>query len=177
MACGGSMTLFYEPVSSKRLLTIFGAGHVGRALARVAYEAGWSIRVVDDRDGIFDNSFFPKQTECVAAPYIDFIQNQQFSENDWLAIVTPKHSYDESVLRAVIASQAKYIGMMGSPKKVKEVMAKLNSDGIYENLLKKVYAPIGLNIGTETPSEIAIAIVGEMLALLHGISEIKFCSR
>jgi xanthine dehydrogenase accessory factor len=176
MICGGSMTLYYEPVLPVRLLTIFGGGHVGRALSRVAAEAGWRIRVIDDRDGVFDNNYFPECTEFITANYLDFCNDQLFGDNDWLAIVTPKHNHDESVLEAVAASDAKYIGMMGSPKKVKEIRTSLIEQGITKELLKKVHAPIGLNIGTETPGEIAVAIVGEMLAVLHDVSEVKRCS-
>jgi len=177
MICGGSMTLYYEPVLPVRLLTIFGGGHVGRALSRVAAEAGWRILVVDDREGVFDNKYFPDEAEFITTNYLDFCKSQQFGKNDWLAIVTPKHKHDESVLEAVAASDAKYIGMMGSPKKVKEIKTSLIEQGINEVLLNKVHAPIGLNIGTETPGEIAVAIVGEMLAILHNVSEVKRCSK
>ncbi len=177
MICGGSMTLYYEPVQPVRLLTIFGGGHVGRSLSRVASEAGWRIRVVDDRDGVFDKKYFPDNAEFVSANYLDFCKNQHFGENDWLAIVTPKHKHDESVLKAVITSDANYFGMMGSPKKVKEIKTSLLKQGIDEKFINKVHAPIGLNIGTETPGEIAVAIVGEMLAELYNVSKVKRCSR
>ena len=176
MICGGSMTLYYEPVLPMRLLTIFGGGHVGRALSRVANEAGWLVRVVDERDGVFDTKFFPVSAEFINENYLEFIDKHKFGENDWLAIVTPKHKYDESVLKAVITSDAKYIGMMGSSKKVKEVKTNLAQQGVNENLLSKVHTPIGLNIGTETPGEIAVAIVGEMLALRNQVKDVKSCS-
>jgi xanthine dehydrogenase accessory factor len=176
MVCGGAMTLFYEPVLPVRQLTIFGGGHVGRALSRIATEAGWRLRVIDDRDGVFDNKYFPHDAELITADYLGYCKSHQFGKNDWLAIVTPKHNHDESVLKAVAASDAKYIGMMGSPKKVKEIKASLIEQGINEVLLNKVHTPIGLNIGTETPGEIAVAIVGEMLAVLHDVSEVKRCS-
>lgn len=175
MSCGGSMTLFFEPVVPDRILTIFGGGHVGRALARVASEAGWRIRVIDEREGVLDPNFFPAEAELISDKYLKFISNTTFGQNDWIVIVTPKHSNDEQVLEAVIHHPANYIGMMGSPKKVKEVMGNLQQKGIDENLLNQVYAPIGLNIGTETPGEIAVSIVAEMLAVLHRINEVKSC--
>ncbi|MBC8180899.1 XdhC family protein [candidate division KSB1 bacterium] len=177
MICGGSMTLYYEPVQPVRLLTIFGGGHVGRALSRIASEAGWRIRIIDDRDGVFDKKYFPDEAEFITTNYLDYCKSQQFGENDWLAIVTPKHKHDESVLGSVINSDARYIGMMGSPKKVKEIKTSLLEKGMDEELLKKVHAPIGLNIGTETPGEIAVAIVGEMLAELYNVNEVKRCSK
>jgi xanthine dehydrogenase accessory factor len=177
MICGGSMTLFFEPVLPDRVLTIFGGGHVGRAVARVAYEAGWRIRVVDDREGVLDPQFFSAQAELITEKYLNFIASQDFGANDWLVIVTPKHSHDEQVLEAVINSSAAYVGMMGSPKKVKEVMQHLKQKGISEQILSKAHAPIGLNIGTETPGEIAVSIVSEMLAVLHQVKEVRSCSK
>ena len=177
MVCGGSMTLFFEPVLPDRILTIFGGGHVGRAVARVAFEAGWRIRVIDEREGVLDPQFFPQQAELIHEKYASYLHDQNFGSNDWLVIVTPKHGNDEQVLEAVIHSAAAYIGMMGSPKKVKEVMNSLKGKGIAETILKKAHAPIGLNIGTETPGEIAVSIVAEMLSVLHQVQEIKACSK
>lgn len=177
MICGGTMTLFFEPVLPDRVLTIFGGGHVGRAVARVAYEAGWRIRVVDERDSVLDPQFFSTQAELIADKYLKYIAGQNFGQNDWLVIVTPKHSNDEQVLEAVINAPAAYIGMMGSQKKVQEVMENLKRKGFSEDVLKKVRAPIGLNIGTETPGEIAVSIVAEMLAVMNQIKEVKFCSK
>ncbi len=177
MVCGGSMTIFFEPVLPERLLTVFGGGHVGRAIARVATEAGWRVRVVDERSGVLDPQYFPASAELIAEKYSAFIQRQSFGPNDWLVIVTPMHQHDEQVLEAVIESPAAYIGMMGSPRKVKEVMSSLRQKGIPEHRLQAVHAPIGLNIGTETPGEIAVSIVAEMMAALHKITDIKSCSR
>ena len=177
MICGGSMMLFFEPVLPDRLLTIFGGGHVGRALSRVCSEAGWRIKVVDERKGILDKNFFPESAELICEKYLNFLNNQKYGANDWLVIVTPQHKHDEIVLGAVIHFPAKYIGMMGSPQKVKQVKTSLKQKGITEELLKKVYAPIGLNIGTETPGEIAVAIVGEMLAIMNQVKDVRSCSK
>jgi xanthine dehydrogenase accessory factor len=176
MTCGGTMTLFFEPVLPDRTLTIFGGGHVGRAIARVAFEAGWRVCVIDERESVLDPQFFPQPIELIHEKYKTYIHNQNFGPNDWLVIVTPKHGNDEEVLEAVVKSPAAYIGMMGSPKKVKEVMDNLKQKGIPEDILQKAHAPIGLNIGTETPGEIAVSIVAEMLAVFHRVNEIKHCS-
>ena len=173
MVCGGSMTFFFEPVLPDRILTIFGGGHVGRAVARVAQEAGWKVRVIDEREGALDPQFFPDQAELIADDYLSYVSNSNFCANDWIVIVTPKHKHDELVLESVIHHPAAYIGMMGSPKKVKEVLTSLKAKGISDDILKKAHAPIGLNIGTETPGEIAVSIVAEMLAELYKVKEIK----
>ncbi len=176
MMCGGTMTLFFEPVLTAHLLTIFGGGHVGKALAKIAHETGWSIRIVDDRDGILDPNQFPENTKLIAQKYVRFIEDTQFSSNDWLVIATPQHQHDELVLENVVNLLVRYIGMMGSAKKVKQIFDNLSKKGISTLALEKVHAPIGLNIGTETPGEIAISIVSEMLAIRNGIEKIGFCS-
>ena len=177
MSCGGTMTLFFEPVLSERLLTIFGGGHVGRALANVASIAGWQIRVIDEREGILDKKYFPEQAELIYNKYTTFIKNTKLSSNDWLTIVTPKHKNDEEVLELIIKQPVVYIGMMGSPKKVKEIKANLVKKDISEKYLSKIFAPIGLNVGIETPGEIAVSIVAEMLSVYYQINKIKSCSK
>lgn len=177
MICGGTMSLYFEPVKPSRVLTIFGGGHVGRSLARVANEAGWQIRVVDEREGIFETNYFPENAELTQDSFANFLAHTEFGSNDWIAIVTPRHKNDEQVLEAMIQSPVAYIGMMGSPKKVNEIKTNLIEKGISQEDLDNVHAPIGLNIGTETPGEIAISIVSEMLALLNDVQTIKSCSR
>ncbi|NOZ60451.1 MAG: hypothetical protein GXO74_02110 [Calditrichaeota bacterium] len=177
MICGGKMTIFYEPVLPEKRLTIFGGGHVGRAIANVANEAGWKIRVVDEREEIVDKDFFPENCELICAQFQNYLEKVEISANDWLVIVTPRHSKDELVLEKVISSPARYIGAMGSPKKIREMRQNLIKKGISEKLIEKVHAPIGLNIGTETPGEIAVAIVAEMLAVLHDVPMIRSCSQ
>ena len=177
MICGGAMTLFFEPIYPQRRLTIFGGGHVGRAIAHVAYIAGWQIKVIDHRQEVLEPALFPEHAELITSNYADYIKTIVFNSNDWLVIVTPKHKYDEEVLELLFQQQVAYLGMMGSVAKVTDVMTNLKTKGISEKLLAHVHAPIGLNIGTETPGEIAVAIVAEMQAVLHGITEVISCTK
>lgn len=177
MACGGKMTLFYEPILPQRRVTIFGGGHVGRAISQAAHLAGWQVKVVDHRPEVLDSQFFHVNADLVAAEYPDYIKATSFNENDWIVIVTHKHKYDQDVVEQLIQHNVAYLGMMGSDTKVKQVMKNLKSKGIGDDRLSRVYAPIGLNIGTETPGEIAIAIVAEMMAVLNGITEVKSCRK
>ncbi len=175
MTCGGSMSLFYEPILPQRRLTIFGGGHVGRAIAHVAVIAGWQVSVVDHRKGVLDPTYFPADIDLLAMDYLVFVQGKNFDTNDWLVIVTPKHEFDEAVLQLLISKDYAYLGLMGSNRKVGEIMTNLKNKGLNEELLAKVHAPIGLNFGKETPGEIAVAIVGEMLACLYGIETVASC--
>jgi len=177
MICGGTMTLFYEPIYPEKRLTIFGGGHVGRAIAHVAFIAGWQVKVVDHRQEVLEPSFFPGQVELISSDYSNFIQSNSFGKNDWLVIVTPKHKFDEQVLELLIDFDTAYLGMMGSATKVSDILKNLQSRGISEKLLQRVYTPIGLNIGKETPGEIAVAIVAEMLTVLYRINEVTSCSK
>ncbi len=173
MSCGGTMTVFFEPVLPQNLLTIFGGGHVGRALAQAASVADWRIRVVDNREFVLDPSAFPPNSELIFAEYPEFIKNATFTGADWLVIATPRHQYDAEVLALIIDQPVAYLGMMGSEKKVQQVKTELAKKGIGIEAFMNVHAPIGLNIGTETPGEIAISIVAEMLAVKNKIKEIR----
>lgn len=175
MSCGGTMTMYFEPIYPQRKLTIFGGGHVGRAIAPAAMIAGWHVTVVDQRAEVLDDKYFSKDVQLIHADYADYITNSHFDTSDWIVIVTPQHKFDQEVLEMFINQKIAYLGMMGSDKKVKEVMKNLSEKGYPEERLVHVYAPIGLNIGRETPGEIAISIVSQMLAVLNGIEEIISC--
>ncbi|MBN1153543.1 XdhC family protein [candidate division KSB1 bacterium] len=175
MSCGGAMTLFYEPFYPQRHLTIFGGGHVGRALSHAARVAGWKVTVVDHRPEVLNREFFPDEVELISQAYSSYIESNSFDETDWIVIVTPQHQYDEDVLRNMLPHRVAYMGMMGSITKVSEIRTSLLNKGIKAHELTHVHAPIGLNIGTETPGEIAISIVAEMQAVLHRLDTIKSC--
>lgn len=175
MSCGGTMTMYFEPISPQRKLTIFGGGHVGRAIAPAALIAGWQVVVIDQRVEVLDHKFFPDEAELIHSDYAGYIESHKFSGSDWIVIVTPQHKYDQEVLEMFMNQKVAYLGMMGSDKKVKEVMNNLKKKGYPEDQLASVYAPVGLNLGRETPGEIAISIVSQMLAELNGIEEIISC--
>ena len=175
MSCGGSMTLFFEPYFPQRRLTIFGGGHVGRALSHAARVAGWKVVVVDHRAEVLDKAYFPNDTELISQPYSSYIETHSFSEHDWIVIVTPLHQYDQEVLHLLISKELAYLGMMGSDTKVNEIRTNLIKLGLKSEDFHHVHAPIGLNIGRETPGEIAISIVAEMQAVLHNIDVIAKC--
>ncbi|MEE4311551.1 MAG: XdhC/CoxI family protein [candidate division KSB1 bacterium] len=173
MSCGGSMTLYFEPNFPGHRLTIFGGGHVGRAIVPVAAIAGWQVTVVDQREEVLDQKFFPDDARLIHSDYTDYIKSSRFDSHDWIVIVTPQHKFDQDVLELFIDQKCAYLGMMGSDVKVKEVMDNLQSKGYKEDQLSTVYAPIGLNIGRETPGEIAISIVSQMLSVLNNVKEIR----
>ncbi len=175
MLCGGAMTLYYEPVLPARRAIIFGGGHVGRAIAQVAAIAGWTVIVVDHRAEVLDPVQFPQHASLIHSEYHEYIQSHPFTAHDWIIIVTHKHSFDQQVLEAVLPLDVAYIGMMGSKRKVTKVLQELLNNGVTKKQLERVRTPIGLNIGKETPGEIAVSIVAEMMAVRENITQIAPC--
>lgn len=156
---------FLEPVLDRPHLTVFGAGHIAQPLVKICSLLDFNITVVDDREEFLNFENFPTADQLLTLPYKEFFENANIKENDFLVIVTRGHQYDYQVLKNVINSKAKYIGMIGSSRKIKTVYDQLRDDGISEEKLNNVHAPIGLDIGSETPAEIAVAIAAEIVAV------------
>jgi xanthine dehydrogenase accessory factor len=163
MLCGGSVEVFVDVAASRQRIVIIGAGHVGLALARLADFAGFRVAVVDERGELITKERFPMAAELYCRE--DLIDALDLIPADPdAAIVIATHSDDERALRTMIKRQWSYLGMLGSRRKVKLLFEKLEREGTPETLLKKVRAPVGLDIAAETPEEIAISILAEILA-------------
>ncbi len=161
--CGGSCEVFIEPILPRLTLYIFGAGHVGQPLAKIGKIAGFRIVVIDDREEFANKARFPDADEILVTDFSKVKERLKFSKRSCFIIATRGHENDLEVLRAFIESDLLYIGMIGSKRKVKEVFESLKRDGISKRLLERVHAPIGLSIGAETPAEIAISIIAEIV--------------
>jgi xanthine dehydrogenase accessory factor len=159
------LEFFLEPVVNQPHLTVFGAGHIAEPLVKICSLLDFSITVVDDREEFLNFDRFPTADQLLRLPYKDYFTSARIRENDYLVIVTRGHQHDYQVLKEVIDSQASYIGMIGSSRKIKTVYDQLIKDGINEEKLARVHAPIGLDIGSETPAEIAVAIAAEIVAI------------
>jgi xanthine dehydrogenase accessory factor len=167
--CGGTVTVFIEVFGGGSKLFVIGAGHVGRALVKAAALLPFEITVVDDREGclkIFDND---AGIHTVLTPS-DYSAIPEPSAETFVCIVSHDHKHDTMALQRVIRSQAKYIGLMGSAKKIKTVFEQLQSEGYGPDLLKKVHAPIGLPIYSETPEEIAVSILGDIIKVKNDVN-------
>lgn len=157
--------LLSEPIGKTNQLYIFGAGHVGMAVSDVAYKVGFEVHIFDDRDNLNtlnenDSAQFKNVIDYKKAA--DYIPE---GDNIYVVIMTFGHKSDEIVLRQFVNKQLKYLGMMGSKKKVKAIFGNLEEDGVKRNVLEKIHAPIGIKISSQTPYEIAISIVAEMVAV------------
>jgi xanthine dehydrogenase accessory factor len=165
LICGGEMEIFVEPVFPEPSLFIFGAGHISRSLSKIASLAGFSTVIVDDRASFANRERFPEAEEIHAAEYEAVFPKLSINESSYLIIVTRGHQDDTRVLRLAAVSPARYVAMIGSRKKVIEVVRQLENDGVASEALERIHAPMGLDIGAVTPEEIAVSVVAEMIAL------------
>jgi xanthine dehydrogenase accessory factor len=165
MCCGGSMQLFLEPIRATPRLIIFGAGHVALPTAALAASVGYEVVVVDERDELNTSERFP----CCRRELSDVssaLRALEPSERDWLLIVTHDHQLDAEALRLALGSGARYIGLVGSRRKVYRLLERVVArEGAVD--MRRIYAPVGLDLGAVTPAEIAVSIVAELIALRH----------
>jgi xanthine dehydrogenase accessory factor len=168
LVCGGSLQVFIEPVMPSPRLYIFGAGHVGLAVYKVANVAGFETVIVDDRDQYASRERFPDAHEVHAGDMEDIFSSLSPSDSSYLVIATRGHRHDLRVLRWALETPARYIGMIGSGRKVLAIYQQLLAEGVAPEGFKRVYAPVGLDIRAATPEEIGVAIVAELIALRRG---------
>lgn len=165
LVCGGSLQVFVEPILPAPPLYVFGGGHVGLAICKVASLAGFDVTIVDDREAFANRERFPEAHAVVCGEWDAELAEIAPPESAFLAIVTRGHRHDMRVLRWAIETPARYIGMIGSGRKVLAVFDQLAAEGSARQQLERVYAPIGLEIGAVTPEEIAVSVVAEMIAI------------
>jgi xanthine dehydrogenase accessory factor len=152
--------LNFEPTPT---LLIAGAGHVGAALARLAVELDFRVVVIDDRDDLLGGNRLPPPIESAAGAIPATLRQWPIDGNSYVAIVTRGHIHDAQSLQAVIDSPAKYVGMIGSRRKIAVVFDELESRGVQRARLEQVHTPIGLAIGAVTVPEIAVSIAAELI--------------
>lgn len=167
--CGGRVDIFFDVALPPERLVIVGGGHCGRALAEAASRLDFSIVVADDRAEFArpEDFEFPRVESVLHLPP-DFSGLPHADGRTYVALVSKGYVTDEAALRRVIDSPAAYIGMIGSRRKRDIVFARLRADGVSEEALERVRSPIGMDIGADSPQEIAIAILAEIIAVRKG---------
>jgi xanthine dehydrogenase accessory factor len=166
--CGGEATVFIEPQITGEALYLIGAGHCARAIAKLAAECGLFVTVLDDREELLAD-LSPAVTPISDLSPASFIASRDWQSDEALVIVSRNHQIDREALAAAMAQTgAGYIGMIGSRRKVRDVFDDLRQRGIPDEKLSKVYAPLGLDIGADSPAEIAVSTVAEILSVLRG---------
>jgi xanthine dehydrogenase accessory factor len=165
LICGGQLDVYVEPVLPQPQAFLFGGGHISKSLAKIASLAGFAVRVIDDREAFANRERFPEADETLAGEYEELFPKLTINGNSYLTIVTRGHRDDMRVLRWAVETEARYIAMIGSKRKVISVIKELEKEGMARELFERIHAPMGLEIGAITPEEIAVSVVAEMIAV------------
>ncbi len=168
LICGGPMEVYIDPIAPAPALYIIGAGHVGWHLARIAADAGFRIRVVDDREKFANAERFPAAETIEVDDIGGWLHRADLAASAFAVVVTRGHTHDFEAVRALAARDLRYVGLIGSRAKVARIFEALEAEGMPVECLSRVHAPIGLDIGAITPAEIAISILAELIAIRHG---------
>src|SRR6184192_3730590 len=164
LICGGTLEVFVEPILPQPVACLFGGGHVSMAVAKAAHAAGFGITVVDDREAFANKERFPMAQE-VFTSYEDAFEKIRPNASSYLVIVTRGHKEDMRVLAWAVRTEARYVGMIGSKRKVLSVYKALENEGYKPEEFERVFAPMGLDIGALSPEEIAVSITAELVAV------------
>jgi xanthine dehydrogenase accessory factor len=165
LACGGEISIFIEPISAPHAI-LFGAGHVSRSLCAIAADAGFRVTVVDDRPAFVTAERFPQAKRLVCDESFDAIfRDLVVPPTAACVVVTRGHAMDEACVDFALHTPAAYVGLIGSKVKVRAILGRLRDRGRLEGVdLARLFAPIGLDIGSATHGEIAVSVVAELVA-------------
>jgi xanthine dehydrogenase accessory factor len=167
-ACGGRMGIFVERSGRRPLLVMFGAGHVGRAVTRLAHGCGFRVIVVDDRPEWAVHDLLPGADRVVCAGAGEAFRELPLDRESFVVIATPGHVSDFAAVRGCLGTDAGFIGLLGSRRKRETLLATLEQEGFDSAQRVRIVTPVGLAIGAETPEEIAVSIVGQLVAVRKG---------
>ena len=157
-----------EVVEARPVLLVVGAGHVGQAVARLGGFAGFSVVVLDDRPEFASRERLPEADRVLCGDIVESLRAFPIDAGTYVVVVSRGHRQDELALREVVTSEAAYVGMIGSRRRAGAVLQHLLDEGFSQEALKRVRTPIGLNIGAETPEEIAVSIIAEIIQARRG---------
>jgi len=168
MICGGVVEVLVEPLFNPDILYIVGGGHCAIALGKVAKMCGFRVAIIDNRAEWASREKHPDADFAICAQYDEIEKHIHFSPTTYIAIMTHGHAHDELVLRKCIRREHRYIGMIGSKRKVAQCFDNMMRDGFSKEELSRVFAPIGFDIGSQTPGEIAASIAAQIVAVKYG---------
>ena len=168
--CGGEAEVFVDVIAPRPTLLVVGAGHVAMPVAELGHQCGFRVVVLDDRPEMVSEARFPHAAERLSGDIVARLSKLELTSQWHIVIVTRGHAFDLEALRTVVDSQAAYLGMIGSRRKVRTTFERLMADGVPQSRLGRVHAPIGLDIGAQTPAEIAVSILAEIIWLRKGTS-------
>jgi len=171
MHCGGTVDVYLEPIKPSQNVVIFGAGHVGAAVAKFASQLGFAITLIDSREG-FPKGFREKGYETIAGGFLEAARQYQSDENTYFVVTTPKHEFDQELTAICAKKPQRYLGMIGSKRKV--AIAKkhyLDNKILSPKEIENIDMPIGIKFNAQTPEEIAISIVAKLIDVRNGVND------
>jgi xanthine dehydrogenase accessory factor len=166
--CGGTLEVFVEPVQPQPTLLVIGAGHVGRTAARLGGWLGFRVVVSDDRAELLTAELFPDVDQFLAAPIAELPGKLAINSQTYILLTTRNADVDVAGLPALLESGAAYIGVIGSRKRWAEARQRMQAAGVPAASLDRVHSPMGLELNAETPEEIAVSIMAELIMLRRG---------
>ena len=161
-SCGASLEVFIEPLRPESRLLVAGSGYVAQALARLAVPLGWRVTLLDDRSEFVRAAHLPETVETGVGDLAQLLLDRHPDPGTAIVVVTRGHRSDGDALQAALKTTAGYVGMIGSTSKVRRIFISLLKKGVEREVLRQVHAPIGLDLGAETPDEIALSIAAEL---------------
>ena len=167
----GAPRVFIDPITGAQRLIIAGAGHIAVPLATLGSMLGFHVTVIDDRASFANRERFPSADKIIVRSFSSALESLQLDRHCYVISVTRGHSFDEEVVRTVLRQQTHlsheqagcFVGMIGSRRRVRAMLGRLEEDGFDRALLDEIHAPLGLDIGAETPEEIAVSIIAEII--------------
>ncbi len=159
----GKMEVLLEPIFSEPTVYLFGGGHISEQVAPLAKKVYFKVIVIDDREMFANRNRFPEADEVIVSEFEKCFDRLTIDDSSYIVIVTRGHLYDGFVLEQAVKSKARYIGMIGSKKKIRTLYQNLIEKGMKKEVLDRVHAPIGIDINSETPEEIAVSIVAQLI--------------
>jgi xanthine dehydrogenase accessory factor len=171
LVCGGRVEIFIEPIMSEERLVILGAGHLGQAISRLAGQVDFKVTVADDRESFASPERFPEAERVVVTDFGTAFSDIPVDSNTFILIVTRGHSHDQIATEQAVQTPARYVGLVGSRRKIKLIVESLLQKGLTPEHFRNLVAPIGLPIGSETPEEIAVSVVAELIAVRKGVHQ------
>jgi xanthine dehydrogenase accessory factor len=166
---GGKLQVFFEVMLEPPKLIVVGAGHIAVPLVQIAKVLDFHVTVIDDRLLYANRERFPAADKVLVGDMAQMLKEMTLTPSCYIVLITRGHKYDEPCLREILHSKAKYIGMIGSKRRIKACFQRFrDEEKITEEVIERVYAPIGLDIATETPPEIALSILAEVIKVRRG---------
>ena len=168
--------IYVRKFAVRERLILLGAGHVARAVAKIAALSGWSVTVIDDRQDFADSSAFPDAERVMCGDFPNMIHEAGIRGSDYVCVMTHGHTCDVKCIRTILdGTFPRYLGMLSSRRRVEALTSMLRDEGYSSETLGRLHAPVGLKIRAQTPAEIAVSIVAEMIAERHSPQESRDC--